>query len=66
MRLFDYKYGDLECIVVIMSSAVDSYIISACDWRGEDLCEESIDYLNCKYESDIQWYAHCNGSINHN
>lgn len=66
MRLFDRKFGDVECIVVIHKSAVDSYIISACDWRGEDLSDDDIDYLNTKYESEIQMYAYQNGSIDHN
>lgn len=67
MRIKNTKYGDLELEIQVAPSTVDSYILSG--WSityGYHLNDSQLDYLQEKYNAEIQQYAWENGSVNHN
>lgn len=67
MILKDKVFGDVECVVSVEHSAVDSYIEKAYSVSFDyELTEEEVIQLQARHEDKVQMYAYENGSRNHN
>lgn len=67
MLIRDKKFGEIECVIDIGYSAVDSFIESAYSVNlNRFLTDEEMDELQKQYADKIQMWSYENGSRDHN